>query len=343
MVSSPAATGSAEVQVRPLRLLDDQQVAELVTWPATIAAIRAAYSAPIDPASVPGRSTARGAGHWLRSLPAVSSDGGYAGAKLISASSANGCASYLLALFDAATMELVALMDANTITGTRTAATSAIAASLLAPDRPLDVAILGSGFEAFKHLSAIQQVRQFSRIRVFSPTPSSRARFVGRAAAELGLEVEPVDSPQDAVESAALVVCAARSRNETPILDGSWLAPGATVISIGSTVPEQREADWVTFDRARVIVADVVDEVVTDTGDGLDAGAHGVDVAAKTVALADVVAGNVDPRQDAADIVLYKSVGSALQDITLAVLAYQRAVETGTGRDQPALIVPVPK
>lgn len=324
-------------------LLSDSQVAELVTWPATIAAIRAAYSASIEPASVPGRSTARGRGHWLRSLPAVSADGRYAGAKMISASSAHGCASYLLALFDAATMELVALMDANTITGTRTAATSAIAVDLLAPEQVLDVAILGSGFEAFKHLSAIREIRQFSRIRVFSPTPNSRERFARRAAAELGLEVDPVNSPEAAVQGAGLVVCAARSRNETAILDGHWLAPGTTAISIGSTVPEQREADWVTFDRARTIVADVVDEVVTDTGDGLDAAAHGVDVEAKTVALADVVAGLARPRQSAADIVLYKSVGSALQDITLAVLAYQRAIEIGKGQDHPALIIPVPK
>ena len=329
------------------RHLTDADVARLVTWPDAIAALRASYTMPIDPASVPGRSTARAPGAWLRSLPAVSPDGEYIGAKLISVAQTRGYASYLLALFDARTAELRALMDANSITGMRTAATSAIAVEAIAPDRALDLAVLGTGFEAFKHLAALAQVRGFSRIRVFSPSPASRDRFVAKAAAELGLEVAPVPSAREAVEGAEVVVCAARSRDETPILDGSWLAAGATVVSIGSTVPEQREADWVTFDRAALVVADVVEEVVHDTGDGIDARAQGVDLEAKCVALSEVVGDRVSARAadgaDAERIVVYKSVGSALQDLTMGVLALRKALAEGTGYDAEPLIVPVPK
>ncbi|MFT4288931.1 ornithine cyclodeaminase family protein [Nocardioides sp.] len=325
------------------RHLTDRDVERLVSWPEAVAALKAAYAEPVDPASVPGRSTARGPGHWLRSLPAVSPAGDYAGAKLISASATGGMASYLLALFDATTMELAGLMDANFVTGMRTAATSAVAVDAIAPQQPLDLAILGSGFEAFKHLAALAQVRGFSRVRVFSPRAESRQRFIAKAAAELGIEVESARDAESAVASAELVVCAARSRDESPILHGDWLADGSTVVSIGSTVPEQREIDWSTLDRAARVVADVVDEVLHDTGDGIEARARGVDLTVKCVALTDVVSGRITAREAPDQIVVYKSVGSALQDITVGALALRRALASDVGYDTPSLIVPVPK
>jgi alanine dehydrogenase len=78
------------------------------------------------------RSIARGDGTWVRVLPGVPGDGGLMGAKIIAAAPRAGRVSYLIALFDQATTELVALIDGNTVTGYRTAATSALAADLLA-------------------------------------------------------------------------------------------------------------------------------------------------------------------------------------------------------------------
>lgn len=326
----------------PIRHVRDAEVASLVTWPDAIEALKAAYAAA-DPRAVPGRTTARGDGCWLRALPAVSPDGAYVGAKMISASPRAGRASYLLALFDATTMELRALMDANSITGMRTAATSAIAVDAITPQGPLDVAILGSGFEAFKHLSAVSAVRPLGTIRVFSPRATSRRRFAADAHRELALEVSPARTAEEAVRGADLVICAARSSDETPILHGDWLAPGATVVSIGSTIPEQREADWVTFERAHAVIADVVDEVLHDTGDGIDAQKNGVDVEAKCRSLTEVIGGAVQVRESDDDIVLYKSVGSALQDITLGALILRRADQTGAGYETPPFVIPVSK
>jgi ornithine cyclodeaminase/alanine dehydrogenase-like protein (mu-crystallin family) len=64
------------------------------------------------------------------------------------------------------------------------------------------------------------------------------------------------------VAGADLLVCAARSRDEQPALRGAWLEPGMTVISIGSTVPEQRELDVEAIAGADVVVADQVHEVL---------------------------------------------------------------------------------
>src|SRR5215472_121879 len=203
-------------------LLSDADVRAVLDWRPAVDALRAAYAVAADAARYPGRSIARGDGTWLRVLPGVPGDGGLLGAKIIAAAPRAGRVSYLIALFDQATTQLVALIDGNTVTGYRTAATSALAADLLAVPGPLTVGVLGSGFEASKHLRAIAAIRDITSARVYSPREVSRERFA-RDLADLAVPVEPVASPAVAVGGAALVICAARSHDESPILLGRWL------------------------------------------------------------------------------------------------------------------------
>jgi ornithine cyclodeaminase/alanine dehydrogenase-like protein (mu-crystallin family) len=292
---------------------------------------------------LPPRTMARSDGVWLRSLSAVPHEGRFMGAKLIAAVTSAGRASYLIALFDRSTAELVALLDGNHVTGARTAATSAVAIAELTPDRPLRVAVIGSGFEARKHVEALPFVREIAALSVFSPTAENRERFAAEAGEHLGMPATAAASAREAVRGADLVIAAARSRDETPTLAGAWLAPGTTVVSIGSTLPEQRELDSDVVRRAAIVVADMADEVAHETGDMLAAAADGVGFDDKLVALADVVSGVVPGRRGDDEIVLYKSVGSALQDLTVAEECVHRAIERGAGRHVPEVIVPVIK
>lgn len=327
--------------VVPTLFITDADVANLADWPSAVAALSAAYSADATAAMVPPRSMARGDGLWLRGLTAVSPTGGTMGCKLIAASPRARCASYLVSLFDQQTMALSALIDGNRITGLRTAATAALAVDRLAPRRPLSVAVIGSGFEARNALECLAAVRALGAVRVFSPTPASRERFADRFCP--ALDVRAVDSAEAAVQGASVVLCAARSRDESPVLRGSWLAPGATVVSLGSTLPEQREVDEETMARAACIVADMPQEVLHDTGDAIAAAKAGVALQSKLVPLSELVAGRVVPRQRETDIVVYKSVGSALQDIAVAEMLLARARQLGRGTPMPVSIVPVAK
>ncbi|MCW1243461.1 NAD(P)-binding domain-containing protein [Pseudomonas sp. SAICEU22] len=327
--------------IAPTLFLSDADVASLADWGTAVAALAEAYAHPTSDAMVPPRSMARGDGLWLRSLTAVPPTGGQMGCKLIAASMRARCASYLIALFNQQTMALSALIDGNRVTGLRTAATAALAVDLLAPQRALRVGVIGAGFEARGALDCLKSVRSVSHVRVFSPTPASRERFADSF--RPGLDIQAVSSAQEAVRDADVVICAARSRDESPVLQGAWLGPGATVVSLGSTLPEQREVDPVTMERAACIVADMPQEVLHDTGDAIAAISAGVYVADKLVALSDLVAGRVTPRQHASDIVLYKSVGSALQDVVIAQALYERARQQGLGIELPASIVPVSK
>lgn len=319
----------------------DADVARLANWPKVIAALAHAYAQPIKAAMVPPRIMARGDGFWLRSLCAVSPSGEYMGCKLIAASPKIRRASYLISLFDQRTMELAALVDGNRITDLRTAATAVVAANAVSPQGALRVGVIGSGSVARNMLSALLSVREVSIVRVFSPSPASRAAFATAFFESSDIVLETVDSPQAAIDGVDLVICAARSRDESPVLLGEWLQPGMVVLSVGSTLPEQREVDSAVIARADVIIADMPEEVLHETGDCLIAARDGVDVAGKTVSLADVMSGTVAGRHSASDIVLYKSVGSALQDVVTAEILLREALATSQFQPVPAGVVTI--
>ncbi len=305
--------------------INDDNVAELADWSNAIDALTHAYKQPIAPTMVPPRIMARGEGFWLRSLCAVSPSKEYMGCKLIAASPKNKKASYLISLFDQDSMRLAALIDGNRITDIRTAASSAVAVNVLAGTEKFDIALLGSSALARSHLHALNATGRIEKVRVFSPTQANREKFAKEFAGLYDLDIQAVDSAEAAVKGANVVVCASRSRDGGPVFDAKWLEEGMTVVSVSSTLPEQRELDVETMAKAALIVADMPEEVLHETGDVLVAVEAGYDIAAKTVSLADVVSGAVQIRKDPKDIVIYKSVGSALQDIVTAEMLLRNA------------------
>jgi alanine dehydrogenase len=178
-------------------------------------------------------------------------------------------------------------------------------------------------------------VRKIESLAVYSPTPANREAFAKKFGVELKVDCRAANSARAAVKGANLVIAAARSHDETPILEGAWLNPGMMVVSIGSTVAEQREVDPAVVDRATVIVADVPGEVAHETGDMIAAKAAGVAFEGKMVALSDVVRGSRVVKQARDNIVLFKSVGSGLQDIVVSGLCHTKARAAGVGIELP--------
>lgn len=323
-------------------LLSDADVRAAFDWQAAVQALHIAYAGDVSDAQFPPRTMARGDGLWLRTLSGIMPGQTVMGAKLIAASPVAQAASYLISLFDGRTMALLALLDGNAITGFRTAATSALAARKLSNIDAPRVAVIGSGFEARSHLEAMARSGPLGAISVYSPRETSRVAFCAAMAAK-DIAVEPAATAQAAVDASDLVICAARSRDETPTILGSWLRPGMTVISIGSTLPEQRELDPEAIARADLIVADMVEEVAHDTGDMIAARDAGVAFEDRLVPLADIVSGGHAGRTSADQIILYKSVGAAMQDLAVAHLCVERARDVGIGTAIAAPISPVSK
>ncbi|HVW18872.1 MAG TPA: hypothetical protein VHB30_11545, partial [Solirubrobacteraceae bacterium] len=128
---------------------------------------------------------------------------------------------------------------------------------------------------------------------------------------------------------------AARAAGERPVLDGAWLPDDALVASIGSTLPAQRELDVAALERCALLVADDPPEVLGNSGDGLAAAAAGVDLAARTRSLHELVAGALGAGARGPGVRVFKSVGSALQDLAVARGVLERALRLG-------LAVPTP-
>lgn len=306
-------------------------------WQDAIEALQAIYSRPMVAAATPARTIASAEKVWLRTLPAVPPGGRYFGAKLMgmSITAASPGVEYVIVLFDRQTSRIAAFIDGNLVTGFRTAATSAAALDRLAPKRPTRLAVLGSGLEASMHTRAFAAIRSLSEVTVFSPTPDRRAAFADAVVRDLGRPARVAASPQEAVEGADVVLAAARSRGEVPILYGAWLAPGATVVSIGSTIPQQREIDVSVVERSDLIVCDVLEEVLHETGDMIAAREAGIAVHEKAFGLADLMRGACDERLKTSQARMFKSVGAGLQDVVVAEWILTKALQAGLATPLP--------
>lgn len=306
-------------------------------WEDAIRALQSAYAQPTAAAATPPRTIAQSGGAWLRTLPAAPPGGRYYGAKLMgmAMASARPGVEYVIVLFDRETSRIAAFIDANILTGFRTAATSAAALDRLAPKGPGRLAVIGSGLEASMHTRAFASVRSLTEVVVFSPTPERRGAFADAVTKDLGVPARAVSSAQEAVEGSDLVLAAARSRGEVPLLFGDWIKPGATIVSIGSTVPQQREIDVSVAERADLIVCDTLEEVIEETGDMIAAAEAGIDVHSKSYPLTALMSGEIEAQRAAARMPMFKSVGGGLQDIVVAEMILTKALEAGLAKPLP--------
>ena len=314
-----------------------ETAAAVFRWEDAITALQSVYTRAFDAVSVPSRTVASEGQAWMRTLPAMPPGCRYFGAKImgVSQSAPVPAVEYVIVLFDRETSRIAAFVDATLVTAYRTAATSAAALDRIAPPGPASVCVLGSGLEAAMHVRALAAVRPLTEIIVFSPTPARREEFARQAASDLGVPARAVGDPREAVQQADIVIAAARSHGEKPIVFGDWLRPNATIVSIGSTVPQQREIDVSVVERVDFIVCDVLEEVLEETGDMIAAAAAGIDFHAKSFSLGALMSGALEDRRASARLAMFKSVGSGLQDIVVAELILTRAREAG-------LVTPLP-
>lgn len=310
-------------------LLNHEEVGGAVTMAEAVAAAEEGFRVQArGEFSLPPRLTAPAPKGWLRMMPAILSGMGVMGFKAMNLSPGVGVR-YVVFLYRIRDGELLAIMDAEPLTTQRTGAVSAVATKWMARLNASTVGVIGSGAEARAQLYAMAAVRQIRSARVFSPNAEHRKRFAQEMSKTLGIDVSAVESPREAIRETDLVVLAVKAT--TPVFSGDWLEPGMHVNAIGSVRPEQREIDSATFRRSDLVVVDYRDETM-ECGDGLAAKADGVD-GGRFHELSEVVDGKASGRTDSRAITLFKSVGTALQDLALAKKIYEASVSKGLGRN----------
>ena len=227
------------------------------------------------------------------------------------------------------------MVDANTVTAWRTGATTAVAIDRMAPPGKATIGMLGSGAEAQAHVRAIAAVRPIASLAVFSPRAERRESYARIFTAELGFPCRAVASAKEAVDGATIIVGASHTLDGKPVLHGNWLTPSVLVASIGATLPEHFEIDTETIARTDLIVADMPDEVMEETGCFRAAHEAGMKFADKFVSLNDLMTGRADDRLRAARQPMYRSVGQSLQDLAVAELALNEARKRGLATELP--------
>lgn len=230
--------------------------------------------------------------------------------------------SYLL--FDARTGVPLAHLDGDQITARRTAAASALAASFLARPEASHLLVVGAGRVAQLLPEAYRAVRPIKRVSVWARRPEEAQRLADQCKAQ-GLDAEAVTDLAAACAQADIVSCATLSTE--PLIQGAWLAPGSHLDLIGSFTATLREADDACFAQARVFVD--TEEALQKSGDLLGPISRGVlmpdDVRGTLTTLCKGVA---TARRSAADRTVFKSVGTALEDLAAAMLVYGQAPQT---------------
>jgi ornithine cyclodeaminase len=214
----------------------------------------------------------------------------------------------------------LALLDARELTAWRTAAASALASRFLSREDSSHLVMVGAGALAPHLVRAHGSVRPLTRVTIWN---RSKAKAIALAfgLAVGGVEVEVADDLEEAVRDADIVSCATLSA--TPLVKGAWLKKGAHLDLVGGFTPKMREADDQAVTRARVYVD-------TRAGAMKEAGDIAVPVRKGILArsairgdLFELCRGKAKGRTAASQITLFKSVGTALEDLAAAMLVWE--------------------
>jgi len=215
----------------------------------------------------------------------------------------------VIQLFSASTGEPLATLDGRLITEMRTAAVTAIAARLFTADRPLTVAILGSGVQARAHLKALRIVREIREVRVWSRTPTHANTFAAETGA-ISLTIE------EAIRGADVVIGVANVSE--PLILGKHLSPDTFVAAIAAVGASKRELDNEAMQAS--IIAESRESALRESGDIIDTGTP---IYAE---LGEILAGRIAPPPQGRRVV-YKGLGIAAEDLAAARLVYEAASE----------------
>ncbi|MFZ3128447.1 MAG: ornithine cyclodeaminase family protein [Rhodoferax sp.] len=222
-------------------------------------------------------------------------------------------------LYDVRTGEPLAHMDGNEITARRTAAASALAASRLARPDARRLLVVGAGRVAALLPHAYRQVLPIDAVQVWARKPSQAQTLVDALKAA-GVAASRADDLTQAASQADIVSCATLATE--PVMAGAWLRDGSHLDLIGSFTPAMREADDACFAGASLFVDTT--EALQKSGDLLGPLSRGVLSADRVCGtLQDLCRGTVPGRRSAQERTVFKSVGTALEDLAAAALVYE--------------------
>ena len=301
-----------------MKLITNDQVADLITTADAIESMRQAF-ATIKQGAQQARVRTSAGPVMLSTMGAVLPGSGVAGVKVYT--TVNGQFQFVIVLFSTEDGRPLATIEADTMTGFRTAAATAVATDLLAKTDATTLSIIGTGVQAKSHVPALITVRRFKEILVYGI--DHQQSFADDVTRLTGIPTRVVDM-HDAVQGADVLLTVTRS--PTPLFSGDLLMPGTFVAAIGASKANARELDDSAIARAAAWVVEWKPQAQQEAGD-LVMCRPGIVDWDKVWELGQVVDGSMTYKRRPHDIVIYKAIGVGLEDVALAGLVYRRACE----------------
>jgi len=293
-------------------------------WRALVDALREAFRAGTN-APLRASHPVTPAGDRLLLMPAW--DSASLGVKIVTVfprNLAQGLASVsaLFLLMDAATGHPLALIDGEALTKRRTAAASALASIYLSRPDSRRLLVVGAGGLAPYMAAAHCAVRPIEKVLVWGRTGKHIEATVARLNSD-GIAAQVCSDLAGGLATCDIVTCATTARE--PIVLGRLVRPGTHVDLVGAFTAEMRESDDELVRRAEVFV-DTYAGALKEAGDLVQPMNNGtIDREQVRAELAELVAGRHPGRRGAEEITVFKSVGTALEDLCAARLVYERA------------------
>jgi alanine dehydrogenase len=218
---------------------------------------------------------------------------------------------------------LEAVIEADKLGQLRTGAASGVAARHLAKEGAATLGVIGCGWQAASQVACIRAaLPSIRRVVVYCRSESRLAEFCG----EHGCEA--AESSREAAEQEVVVTV---TTSKDPVLRGEWLRDGALVCAVGANDPSRRELDNVVLQRAAFVCCDSREQARLESGDLIEPVQRGVLDWLEVHELQDVVAGKLQGRASADDVVLFKSNGIAAWDVAAGARVVELARESGAG------------
>ncbi len=303
-----------------MKVFSDAQVKDALPWKELILQLRDAFakgvSQPLRTAHtipVPGEPDAS-----FLAMPAWE-EGGKLAVKILFIAPGNSARNLpavnaSVIVFDAVTGQAEAAMEGGELTARRTAATSALAAELMARENVKNLLIVGAGTIAGNLIPAHRAVRDYNSVQIWARRPEQAQAL----AAQFDDCVTAITDLDTAVAQAD-VIAAATITND-PLIKGALLKDGAHLDLVGGFTTEMREADNEALERASGgIIVDTYDGAMAEAGDITQPLAEGV-IARDDIAgdMAELCRGEAQPRKSDTQITVFKSVGAAIEDFVAA-------------------------
>lgn len=304
-----------------------EQVRAALPYPALISALRQAFRGDIQSPTRHVHTVSKDDNTVLLVMPTWDPSRNM-GVKLVTVAPGNPARQLptvhsIFILFDTRTGVPITLIDGEELTLRRTAAASALASTYLSRPDSATLLLVGTGKLAPYMAAAHCAARPIRSVKVWGRS-LEKARNTAHQIGLLGLppdvSIEMVTDLEAAVRNANIVSCATTST--TPIVLGRWIQSGTHVDLVGGFKPDMREADDQLINQSTVFV-DTIAGTLAEAGDLIQPIASG-SFAQDAIAaeLADLSTGRHSGRADSQQVTLFKSVGSGIEDLCAANLAW---------------------